>query len=868
LDFLLSLKEQFNILEPVDYFHIPLSQDVGTKAKEVLGELAKMKKPGDREQYLQDQIDKARQAIASGQDIACDSPYDATEEDMGKRCRTGKSQYDDNHLPTLSTQDILNVTNTYYASADQEVADALKELFVHRIWKHALEDEDAAIAEAKAFNGSEFPNQVRDQFRKEYEAAKKLKIPRGYCFKHNGKQALPRLMQRRIAYLVKARRRVGNWSGTGSGKTLSAILASRVIGAKFTLILCPNSVVSTWKDQIDGAFTGCEIKIKTWDPRFRQKGNQFLILNYEMFQQKHKSANRVVQFLKDYSPDMIVVDEIQCVKRRVEVKGDETPEERSEGDTRQIISMRRRLVHTLIANVAEQNPDVAVLGMSATPIINDLKEGKSLLEIIKGHRLDDVSTRPWLTNCMALYRHFVTTGPRYKEELDRDPDVDIIRVSCEEVIEDLYRVRDEKWTPLEVEKVLTPIRIPTILQQLKRHTIVYTYYVTDIIPMLYQAIRHAGWSVGIYQGGDDQVIDKFKAKKIDILIASNPIATGIDGLQNVCNRIIINSLPWTSAEYEQLCGRVWRYGQKKKVEIKLVFTGGTDRKGDVFSWDEQRWGRIGYKRKLADAAVDGVPPQGELITEREAFNRFGKWLDDLRKGKGKEVARKKIILPLPKLIEEAARKTRKGNLTAFHRLNAMWNRHSSDVTHKRLQENQQEFINYHAAFRKHRESWPVVPSEYIINMIEQMNEDRGSLVIGDMGCGEASLAKALKKVNKVHSFDHLAINDDVVACNIKKTPLKAGTLDVAVYSLSLMGEDFSDYIKEAHRVLRWDGRLFIAHMASQIHDVEMVKNQLTQMGYGGVEYDIVDRFVFFSAWKRTKLNKGVRIYFSNEEKKQ
>jgi hypothetical protein len=137
-----------------------------------------------------------------------------------------------------------------------------------------------------------------------------------------------------------------------------------------------------------------------------------------------------------------------------------------------------------------------------------------------------------------------------------------------------------------------------------------------------------------------------------------------------------------------------------------------------------------------------------------------------------------------------------------------------------------------------------------------------------MGCGEASLAKALKKVNKVHSFDHLAINDDVVACNIKKTPLKAGTLDVAVYSLSLMGEDFSDYIKEAHRVLRWDGRLFIAHMASQIHDVEMVKNQLTQMGYGGVEYDIVDRFVFFSAWKRTKLNKGVRIYFSNEEKKQ
>ena len=38
----------------------------------------------------------------------------------------------------------------------------------------------------------------------------------------------------------------------------------------------------------------------------------------------------------------------------------------------------------------------------------------------------------------------------------------------------------------------------------------------------------------------------------------NPISTGVDGLQRVCDTLIINVLPWTSAEYDQLRGRLWR----------------------------------------------------------------------------------------------------------------------------------------------------------------------------------------------------------------------------------------------------------------------------------------------------------------------
>jgi ribosomal RNA-processing protein 8 len=43
----------------------------------------------------------------------------------------------------------------------------------------------------------------------------------------------------------------------------------------------------------------------------------------------------------------------------------------------------------------------------------------------------------------------------------------------------------------------------------------------------------------------------------------------------------------------------------------------------------------------------------------------------------------------------------------------------------------------------------------------------------------------------VYSFDHVAINDKVTASDMKKVPLAHEALDVAVFSLSLMGKNWS-----------------------------------------------------------------------------
>ena len=50
---------------------------------------------------------------------------------------------------------------------------------------------------------------------------------------------------------------------------------------------------------------------------------------------------------------------------------------------------------------------------------------------------------------------------------------------------------------------------------------------------------------------------------------------------------------------------------------------------------------------------------------------------------------------------------------------------------------------------------------------------------------------------RVFSCDHVAINDKVTACDMKSVPLPDGSLDVVVFSLSLMGKNWVDYILEA-----------------------------------------------------------------------
>ena len=86
--------------------------------------------------------------------------------------------------------------------------------------------------------------------------------------------------------------------------------------------------------------------------------------------------------------------------------------------------------------------------------------------------------------------------------------------------------------------------------------------------------------------------------------------------------------------------------------------------------------------------------------------------------------------------------------------------------------------------------------------------------MGDFGCGEGLLRDALAGEGvEVRGFDHVAADETVTASDMAHTPQEDGVLDAAVFSLSLMGRNWPEYLAEAHRTLKPFGLLFVAEPA-------------------------------------------------------
>ena len=138
----------------------------------------------------------------------------------------------------------------------------------------------------------------------------------------------------------------------------------------------------------------------------------------------------------------------------------------------------------------------------------------------------------------------------------------------------------------------------------------------------------------------------------------------------------------------------------------------------------------------------------------------------------------------------------------FTRLNNQINNENSETTNKRMLKDPKEWEEYHRQYRESRKTWSIIPYEEVIIRIKQLFTSRllSTLQIGDFGCGEAKVMEAFGP-ERVFSFDHVAINDKVIACDMRGTGLSDDVLDVAVFSLSIMGKNWIDYVAEAKRCL-------------------------------------------------------------------
>jgi len=167
-------------------------------------------------------------------------------------------------------------------SVDEEIVEFFIANAKNKLWTDIFKDEEKTIEGVKNIDilKNHYRESIYKDFMKEYRGTKNIQVPK-FMTKGCDFETL-NLMQKLVAYKIKSQPFFANFSGTGSGKTLSAILAAHTIKAKITLVVCPNETVKQWGDELGKRYGIENIYMKKDIFNFKPSDNpQFLILHLE-----------------------------------------------------------------------------------------------------------------------------------------------------------------------------------------------------------------------------------------------------------------------------------------------------------------------------------------------------------------------------------------------------------------------------------------------------------------------------------------------------------------------------------------------------------------------------------------------------------
>jgi hypothetical protein len=310
------------------------------------------------------------------------------------------------------------------------------------------------------------------------------------------------------------------------------------------------------------------------------------------------------------------------------------------------------------------------------------------------------------------------------------------------------------------------------------------------------------------------------------------------------------SLPWTNAEYEQIIGRLHRQGAEEKfdkVEVfvpQVVYRKKVDGQEMVWSRDMGRMDIVARKRTLMDCAIDGVIPSRDIDKDRKKTRQSLKaWIKRIESEGVVEGHPTDLVAP----IVEDPEVVRQKHMNAFSVMNRTWGGMKSESLHKLLQKEPKRWREYHRYLGTLRETWSEIPALKIAEKIMP----RQDWVVADFGCGEAMLSKALAN-HEVHSYDHVAVDNTVTACDIASVPAADESFDAIVLSLALMGANYVDYLKQAHRTLKARGTLFIAEPQGKWEDqAKFCKliGEIEDLGFYVLPKELSGGFIYLEAIK-------------------
>ena len=522
----------------------------------------------------------------------------------------------------MSAVGVLGLTEV---NEDETLKQAIMAANVNALWNEIdanPNDVDAVLADVQTnATKSEFAQTLATQFHDEVTRAQNLVLPDGYQVNRVNPDGTvtvmePTLSQRRFVNKVLDEQTYCNWGGTGFGKTLSATLSVQAAQANETLVVCPLPVMDHWRAEFENGF-GTNVDVRMGLPTGTEPAptpgvNRVWVVNYDQFRENERMTTRVRGLASRV--DAIVFDEIHMAKQT-----DETAR-----------SQRRGVLEQFRDTAGRNNPNLTVIGLSATPVVNNLVEAKSVLRIVEGPDSKPFATQPTLKNAATAHQRITQAGmrqlPTYPTTLTRTDETVDVSTNLGDVISRVNRLRTRpdgsmaRMHPAIMERALLPEKLPAITAKVKAATgptVVYTEYTKGMVEPIQKTLEAEGFRVGTYTGDEPDAVrtrnlEKFKRGELDVLIGSKPIATGVDGLQHVTSNLVVASMAWTSAQDDQLVGRFQRRGQTRNVTASYILTE-ANVNGVEWSWcKNNRQKRLLFKRTLAAAAVDGQMPEGIL----------------------------------------------------------------------------------------------------------------------------------------------------------------------------------------------------------------------------------------------------------------
>lgn len=650
---------------------------------------------------------------------------------------------------------------------------------------------------------------IRTDFLFEYEFANNYKPVNGLSYKiinENTKEEefiKLNLMQKLIIVRSVKYLCYGNFSEPGTGKTIGDICLSREINAKITVIFAINSTIKkVWEDTINRSYLDSNViiidKFASIDLKISQideSKHNYILINYEKLQIKEYSIELLNKILK-LKIDKITFDETQNLK------------EADESDKK----IRRRNAEYFVNNVRKNNPNIQISVLTATPIVNNLFEPKSILKLLTGKKYDEINSHKSLDNLLNIHALIMSVGIRFILPINMEYKEDILNINGNSIYDKIFTndengiIKYKNKNYVNDYKLMLPLKLNAILPYLKKGVIIYSHFVEGFIDETREFLQKHGYSVAVFTGEEKPSegnggLDDFMSGKCDILVTSDPITTGMNGLQFVSDTLIPITLPWTHAMWHQLIHRIYRQLSKFKVANIIIPCVEININDKVWCFDKDVVLRkINYKKQLSDYSLDSeIYEQIDSKKDDYSINRSD-FLNYLNKQKHSiEVVRENVddvIIPDEKLsIDSIVQKELQLAMVSY-----------SETYSNHVKENEKNWILYH---ENRKTKWKVNPTEELAKIIKQnITNDH---IIVDAGCGLKAEFADLFPNNKVYSYDLSNAGDNrIIVQDISHLPLHNDkSVDIVIQSQAWECLNFNDYVKEAYRILKDDGRLYI-----------------------------------------------------------